>query len=48
MYEEIDRLYGAEDEFADLLEAAFLSGQIDSPTQALAYLWLATNHLSIH
>lgn len=29
--------------FEELLESAFLHGQIDGERQTLAYLWLATN-----
>lgn len=31
----------AEDEFADLIEGAFLAGMITRETQELVYLWLA-------
>lgn len=32
-----------EELFSDLIEAAFLAGQIDGSTQTLSYLWLATD-----
>jgi len=33
-----------DERLADLIESAFLQGLIDGETQALAYLWLETNH----
>jgi hypothetical protein len=38
----------AENQFADLLESAFLDGIIDEETLTLAYLWLEANYLDIH
>ena len=48
MYEEIDRIQKDEDQFADLIEAAFLAGLIDGQAQELAYLWLAANYQGEH
>ena len=42
--EDIDRQTDAEDQFADLLEQAFLAGIINGEAQALAYLGLRSNH----
>ena len=33
-----------DEDFADLLEDAFLDGIIDGATEDLAYLWLKVNH----
>ena len=33
-----------DEDLADLIEAAFLEGQIDGETQALAFAWLERNH----
>ncbi len=33
-------------DFADLLEDAFLDGMIDGTTEDLAYIWLSVNHVS--
>ena len=33
-----------DDDLADLIEAAFLEGQIDGETQSLAFAWLERNH----
>jgi hypothetical protein len=33
-----------DEEMADLIEAAFLEGQIDGETQSLAFAWLERNH----
>jgi len=38
----------AEDEFADLIEQAFLAGQIDGEQQSLAYLLLGATLLTVH
>jgi len=35
-----------DEDFADLLEDAFLDGIIDGATEDLAYLWLKVNHPS--
>ena len=35
----------ADEELADLIEAAYLDGQIDGDSQALAFAWLES-HLS--
>ena len=35
-----------DEDFADLLEDAFLDGLIDGATEDLAYLWLKVNHPS--
>ena len=35
-----------DEDFADLLEDAFLDGIIDGTTEDLAYLWLKVNHPS--
>ena len=37
-----------DEEMADLIEQAFLEGQIDGETQALAFAWLERNHESLH
>ena len=44
MYDEIKIQHEREEFFADLIEAAYLTGQIDGERQARAYLWLANNH----
>jgi hypothetical protein len=33
-----------DEDLADLIEAAFLEGQIDGKTQSLAFAWLERNH----
>ena len=33
-----------DEDFADLLEDAFLDGLIDGATEDLAYVWLKVNH----
>ena len=48
MYEDTDNQYQAEEQFADLIEAAFMAGIIDGETQALAYAWLAANDILEH
>ena len=35
-----------DEDMADLIERAFLEGQIDGPSEDLAYHWLSVNHLS--
>ena len=35
-------------ELADLIENAFLEGQIDGETQSLAFAWLKRNHQELH
>ena len=37
-----------DEELADLIEWAFLDGQIDGETQALAFAWLEGNHERHH
>jgi hypothetical protein len=37
-----------DDDLADLIEAAFLEGQIDGETQSLAFAWLERNHQTLH
>ena len=37
-----------DEEMADLIEEAFLEGQIDGETQALAFARLERNHSSTH
>ena len=37
-----------DDDLADLIEAAFLEGQIDGETQSLAFAWLERNHSGTH
>ena len=37
-----------DDDLADLIEWAFLEGQIDGETQALAFAWLERNHSGTH
>jgi hypothetical protein len=34
------------EDFADLLEDAFLDGMIDGETEDLAYIWLSVNRVS--
>ena len=36
------------EDLADLIEAAFLEGQIDGETQSLAFAWLERNHQTLH
>ena len=33
-----------DEDMADLIERAFLEGQIDGSSEDLAYLWLSVNH----
>jgi hypothetical protein len=44
----LSELYAAtvliDEDFADLLEDAFLDGIIDGNTEDLAYIWLKVNH----
>jgi hypothetical protein len=37
-----------DEELVDLIEQAFLEGQIDGETQALAFAWLGSNHERLH
>jgi len=37
-----------DEELVDLIEWAFLVGQIDGETQALAFVWLERNHERLH
>jgi hypothetical protein len=37
-----------DEEMGDLIEQAFLDGQIDGETQALAFAWLERNHETPH
>jgi hypothetical protein len=37
-----------DERLADLIEWAFLDGQIDGETQALAFFWLERNHERLH
>jgi hypothetical protein len=37
-----------DEEMGDLIEQAFLDGQIDGETQALAFAWLGRNHETPH
>ena len=46
--ERTDRLTRAENEFADLIESAYLAGIITGETQTLAYIWLANNYQGVH
>jgi hypothetical protein len=34
-----------DEDMVDLIEWAFLEGQIDGPSEDLAYHWLSVNHL---
>ncbi len=47
-FEYITREVMAEDAFEDLIESAYLAGQIDSDTLELAYQWLRANHPGVH
>ena len=38
----------AEDNFADLIESAYLAGIIDGQTQELAYLWILGDQQRVH
>ena len=37
-----------DEEMVDLIEQAFLEGQIDGESEDLAYNWLKVNHPSVH
>ena len=37
-----------DEDLADLIEAAFLEGQIDGETHSLAFAWLERNHQMLH
>jgi hypothetical protein len=37
-----------DEELADLIEWAFLDGQIDGEAQTLAFAWLERNHERLH
>jgi hypothetical protein len=37
-----------DDDMADLIETAFLEGQISGVTQSLAFAWLERNQCQVH
>ena len=48
----MDELFSAlvlpDDDMADLIEAAYLEGQIDGEMQSLAFAWLERNDQKLH